>query len=67
MAWKKKMVYVVTAWIADFEESGYLDPSEEFFADTWEEALQKKAELLEDPEYEDVWISDEKVEKEFWC
>ena len=67
MAWEKKMVYVLTAWFANFEESGYSDPSEEFFADTFEEAERKKAELLEDPEYEDVWISDERQEREFWA
>ena len=66
MAWKKKMVYVVTAWFANFEESGYSDPSEEFYRETLEEAEALKKRLLEDDEYEDVWISDEKVEKEFW-
>lgn len=66
MAWKKRMVYVITAWFKNFEESGYTDPSEEFFADTWEEAERKKAELLKNDEYEDVWISDEKQEREFW-
>ena len=33
---------------------------------TLEEAEALKARLLEDPEYEDVWISDEKEEREFW-
>ena len=66
MAWKKRMVYVITAWFANVEESGHTDPSEEFFANTLEEAERKKAELLKDDEYEDVWISDEKQEREFW-
>lgn len=66
MAWKKKMVYIITAWYANFEESGYTEPSEEYYADTLKEAERKKAELLEDDEYEDVWISDEKEEREFW-
>ena len=66
MAWQKKMVYVLTAWYANFEESGYPYPSGEFYADTLEEAERKKVELLEDEEYEDVWISDEKEERELW-
>lgn len=66
MAWKKKEVYVITAFFKDFEESGYDSPSEEFFADTLEEAEYKKAELLKDDEYEDVLISDDKQEREFW-
>lgn len=66
MAWKKKMVYTITAWIANYEESGYAYPSETFYRKTLEEAEALKARLLEDPEYEDVWISDEKEEREFW-
>lgn len=66
MAWKKKMVYVLTAWFENFEESGYTEPSEEFYADTMEEAECRKAALMETGEYEDVWISDEKEEREFW-
>lgn len=63
MAWKTKMVYVLTAFFAD---DSYSDPSEEFFAETWEEAVRKKAELLEDDMYEDVIISDDKEAREFW-
>ena len=66
MAWKKKMVYTITAWIANYEESGYAYPSETFYRGTLEEAEALKARLLEDPEYENVWISDEKEEREFW-
>lgn len=66
MAWKKKMVYTITAWIANYEESGYAYPSETFYRETLEEAEALKARLLEDPEYENVWISDEKEEREFW-
>lgn len=64
--WKKKMVYAITAWFANYEESGYSEPSETFYRDSIEEAKALKERLLEDPEYEDVWISDEKVEREFW-
>ena len=63
MSWVKKEVYVVTAW---FKDDSYSSPSESFFADTLEEAERKKEELLEDPTYEDVWISDEPEEHEFW-
>lgn len=61
--WKPKEVYIVTAF---FKDDSYSSPSEEFFADTIEEAERKRAELLEDPEYDDVMISDEKEVREFW-
>ena len=60
--WQKRMVYVITAF---FKSDEYSDPSEEFFADTWEEAEAKKEELLCDDEYEDVYISDDMEEREF--
>lgn len=63
MAWVQEEVYVLTAF---FKDDSYSDPSEEFFAKTFEEAEKKQAELLEDDEYEDVLISDEKQEREFW-
>lgn len=62
----KKMVWIVTAVLADFEESGYLYPTEDYYAETYEEAEKLRAELLEYPEYEDVWISDEPEEREFY-
>lgn len=65
MAWKEKKVYVLTAWYANFEESGYDYPSTEFYADTMEEAECRKVALMESGEYEDVWIGNEKEEREF--
>ena len=62
----KKMVWIVTAWFRDFENTGYSEPSEIFFADTYPEAEKMKQELLDDPEYEDVWISDVPEEREFY-
>lgn len=61
--WEKRMVYIITAW---FRDDCYSSPSEEFYANTYEEAERKRLELLEDDEYEDVWISDEPEEREFW-
>lgn len=63
MAYEKKMVYVLTAW---FKDDSYSSPSEEFYAESWDEAERKKKELLQDPEYEDVWISDDMEERELW-
>lgn len=66
-AWEKKMVYVLTAWLVEDEEEGnYSSPSEEYFADTLKDAERLKEELLEDSSIDDVWISDEKEEREFW-
>ena len=59
-------VWIVTAWFRDFENSGFTSPSEEFHADTLEEAEKMKAELLDDPLYEDVWISDGPEDREFF-
>lgn len=59
MAWEKRKVYRIAAWSKNSEES------EDFYAESIEAAEKKKAELMED--YEEVWISDEMEEHEFWC
>ena len=61
--WEKRLVYIVTAW---FKDDSYSSPSEEFVAETYEEAERLRDELLLDDEYEDVWISDEPEEREMW-
>lgn len=61
---EKKLVYVITAWIRDFEESGYLEPSENFYRPTWKEAQALREELLESDEYSEVWISSTREEVE---
>lgn len=66
MGWMKKHVYVITAFFANFDESGYQDPSEEFYAATYDRALKKKAELEANEEYEQVIISDGPQERELW-
>lgn len=76
MAWEKRKVYVVTILLADEDEEGeplnWTNPSEEYFANTFEEAEIMKDKFLrgEDPFYgdlvEDCYISDEKEEREFW-
>ncbi len=73
--WEKKMVYVVTIWLKEEDAQGepinWSSPSEEYYADTLEEAEQMKERFLSGRnEYygdlvEDVWISDEKEEREF--
>lgn len=72
--WEKKMVYVVTVWLKEEDEEGkplyWSSPSEEYYADTLEEAEQMKERFLsgQDEFYgdliEDVWISDDKEERE---
>lgn len=72
--WEKKMVFVVTIWLKEEDEEGeplyWSDPSEEYYADTLEEAEQMKERFLsgQDEFYgdliEDVWISDDKEERE---
>lgn len=73
MPWKKKWVYVVTIWFDDPEEEGwYSSDSENYYADTWEEAVKMKEKFLsgEDEWYgDDIWacdISDAPVEEEVW-
>lgn len=73
--WEKRMVYVVTIWLKEEDEEGepinWSSPSEEYFADTLEEAEQMRERFLsgEDKFYgdliEDCWISDEREEREF--
>ncbi len=73
--WEKKMVYVVTIWLKEEDDQGeplnWSSPSEEYYANTLEEAEQMKERFLSgrDKFYgdliEDVWISDEKEEREF--
>lgn len=74
---EKKKVYVVTAWLKEEDEEGtplnWSSSYEEYFADTLEEAEKLKERLLAgDDEYygdwiEDVWISDEMEEREFFA
>lgn len=70
MAWQKKFVWVLTAWFREQDEDGYplnySSPSEEFFAESYSDALRLKTELLEDGNYEDVWISDDMQIRELW-
>ncbi len=73
--WEKKMVYVVKIYLKEEDEEGnpinWTSPSEEYYADTLEEAERMKERFLSgrDNYYgdliEDVWISDEKEEREF--
>lgn len=60
--WQKKLVWVVTAWFT--EDENYSSPSEEYYANTLEEAKELKESLLEDCSIDDVWISDAPEEKE---
>ena len=74
--WKKKKVWVVTVFLADTDEDGeplnWISPREEYFADTYEAAMEMKEKFLigEDAYYgdliEDAVISDEPEEREFW-
>lgn len=71
---EKRQVYVVTISLKDEDEEGeplnWLDPIEEHFAYTFEEAMQMKKKFLsgQDEYYgnlvEDCWISDETEERE---
>lgn len=73
---EKKKVYVVTAWLKEADEEGtplnWSSSDVEYFADTLEEAEKLKEHLLAgNDEYygdwiEDVWISDEMEEREFF-
>lgn len=73
---EKKKVYVVTLWLKDQDDEGeplsWTSPSEERFADTYEQAQQMKEKILsgQDEYYgdlvEDCWISDEMEEREFY-
>ena len=72
--WEKRMVWVVTVWLKEEDEEGeplnWWSSSEEYYADTLEKAEEMKARFLsgQDEYYgdfiEDVWISDEKEERE---
>ncbi len=73
--WEKKMVYVVTIWLKEEDDQGeplnWSSPSEEYYANTLEEAEKMKERFLSGRDrfygdlIEDVWISDEKEEREF--
>lgn len=73
---EKRKVYVVTAWLKEEDEEGeplnWSSTHEEYYADTLEEAEKLKERLLsgQDEYYgdwiEDVWISDEMEEREFF-
>ncbi len=64
--YKTKDVYVITGFFRNFEETGYDSPSQEFYAETIEEAEKTKMEMLDTDEYEDVLISAEPEPREFW-
>ena len=71
---EKRMVWVVTVWLKEEDDDGkqinWSNPSEEYYADTFEEAEKMKERFLagQDEYYgdlvEDVWISDDKEERE---
>ena len=71
----KKSVYVVTIWLKEEDAEGsplnWSSPSEDYYADTYEQAQQLKEKFMsgQHEDYgdlvEDCWISDEKKEIEF--
>ena len=73
--WEKRKVWVITAFLADEDEDGedmgWSEPLVEYYADTYEEALEKQEQLLSgmDEFYgnlvEHCTISDEPEEREF--
>lgn len=73
--YEKKSVYVVTVWLKEEDSEGnplnWTDPSEEYYADTYEQAQELKEKFMsgQDEYYgnlvEDCWISDGKEEREF--
>lgn len=74
--WEKKQVYVVTTWLKEEDEEGttlnWTSPCEEHYAETLEEAEKMKERFMsgKDEFYgdmvDDVWVSDEKEEREFF-
>ncbi len=68
--WAKKRVYVLTAFLCDVDEEGeplnWSEPYEEHFAESMEEAEKLRQKLLESDDYDNVIISDEKEQREFW-
>lgn len=75
MTWEKKKVYVVTILLADKDEEGeelnWTHYTEEYFADTIDEAEKMKEKFLKGKDrfygnlVEDCFISDEMEEREF--
>lgn len=72
---QKKNVYVVTVWLKEMDDengNSIESPSEEFFAETYEQAQQMREKFIsgQDEYYgdlvEDCWISDEMEEREFY-
>lgn len=61
-----RKVWIITAWFANYEQLNYTSPSEEFYSDTYEEAVRMKEELQQQPEYESAEISDEPEERDFY-
>lgn len=61
-----KKVWIVTGWFAHYEELNYTSPSEEFLADSYEEAIEIQRKMLEDSIYESVVISEDPEEREFY-
>lgn len=61
-----KMMWIVTGWFAHYEELNYTSPSEEFFADSYEEAIRLQIKMSDDPIYESVTISEEPEERNFY-
>lgn len=62
--WEKKMVWIVTVWMKEDEDMNWSGASEEFYADTIEEAEEMKERFLSGQDVEEVWISDEMEERE---
>lgn len=72
---EKKKVYVVTLWLKEEDDEGnplnWSSPSEEYFADTYEQAQRMKEKIMSGQgDYgdlvEDCWISDDMEEREFY-
>ena len=71
----KKSVYVVTVWLKEEDADGnplnWSSPSEDYYADTYEQAQRMKEKFMsgQNEDYgdlvEDCWISDEMKEREF--
>lgn len=62
MKTEKRMVFILTAWLREKDKNGeeinWSSMSEEYYAETMEEAVRKKERLLrEDENIAEVWIS----------
>lgn len=76
MAWKNKLVYVITIFLKDTDDTGehidWTTSTEECYADTMEEALIIKQKFLDGNDFfygdliDSCIISDSKEMREFW-